>query len=194
MWTRIWQFLWPRMGWRRYATYLRHRLVRMPGTSHSVAIGFAAGAAMSMTPFMGFHFILSAAFAWFLRGNILASAVGTIIGNPWTFPMIWVGTYEIGCLMLGIDAHAISIRGHTVAEVMHDPWGVLSPVLLPMVLGSVPAGVVVFFAAYWPAAKIIDRYKRQRMERRHRRALAMMERMTAASGGGIEERNNAGQD
>ena len=194
MWTRFWQFLWPRMGWRRYATYLRHRLVRMPGTSHTVAVGFAAGAAMSMTPFMGFHFILSAALDWFLRGNILASAVGTILGNPWTFPMIWVGTYEIGCLMLGIDAHAVSIRGHTVAEVMGDPWGVLAPVLLPMVRGSVPAGVVVFFAAYWPAAKIIDRYKRQRMDRRHRRALAMMERMVAAREGKAEERKNAGQN
>ncbi|MFR8207121.1 MAG: DUF2062 domain-containing protein [Alphaproteobacteria bacterium] len=34
---------------------------------------------------MGFHLLLAALTAWIIRGNILASALGTAAGNPWTF-------------------------------------------------------------------------------------------------------------
>jgi hypothetical protein len=37
------------------------------------------------------HFVLSALLAYIARANIIASAIGTVVGNPWTFPFIWWG-------------------------------------------------------------------------------------------------------
>ena len=69
------------------------RLKRLQGTPYSIATGFACGVAISFTPFIGFHMILAALTAWLIRGNIIASAIGTIVGNPWTFPFIWLAVF-----------------------------------------------------------------------------------------------------
>ena len=82
-------FLWPKKGFQRPFLYLKERLMRMPASTHALSMGLACGAAASMTPFLGFHFLLAAMMAYILRGNLVASAIGTIIGNPWTFPFIW---------------------------------------------------------------------------------------------------------
>lgn len=168
------------MGWRRYLFYMRHRLGRMEGTGYSIAAGFASGAAMSMTPFMGFHFILSALLAWVLRGNLLASAIGTVVGNPWTFPLIFFWTYKLGCFMLGTEGLAEPFEGLAFSAVLHDPWQALKPVLWPMIVGSAPTAFVVWWVSYWLLLKLIEQYKRQRTERRRRRALEIREQRQAA--------------
>ncbi|MDH3231800.1 MAG: DUF2062 domain-containing protein, partial [Alphaproteobacteria bacterium] len=83
---RVSNLIWPRMGWGRVFMYLWHRVGRLHGTPHSISAGFASGAAVSFTPFVGVHFILAALTSWFSRGNIVAGLIGTAVGNPWTFP------------------------------------------------------------------------------------------------------------
>ena len=88
--------LWPKKGFSRPFIYLRERIMRMSASNHALSIGLACGAAASMTPFIGFHFFLGAFLAYILRGNLFASAIGTIIGNPWTFPLIWSADIFLG--------------------------------------------------------------------------------------------------
>ena len=71
---QILELVWPRTGWRRASAYLGHRLGRLPGTPYRVAAGFACGAAISFTPFLGFHLagaallaLLAATTFWTLR-------------------------------------------------------------------------------------------------------------------------------
>jgi hypothetical protein len=68
---RLKELVWPQQGWRRSTLYIAHRLGRLPGTPYRVAAGFACGAAVSFTPFVGFHFLLAALLSLILRGNIL---------------------------------------------------------------------------------------------------------------------------
>ena len=82
---RLLGLVYPLMGWRRTLQYYRHRALRLPGTPASIARGIACGAAVSFTPFVGLHFILAFAMAWLIGGNLLAAAIGTIVGNPLTF-------------------------------------------------------------------------------------------------------------
>ena len=88
--------IWPARGFGRLFSYLFQRIIRLPGTPASIAIGFASGVAASFTPFLGFHFVIGGALAMLFRGNVLASAIGTFFGNPWTFILIWLADYEIG--------------------------------------------------------------------------------------------------
>ena len=165
---RLRELLWPRAGWRRASRYLMHRTVRLPGSPYSIAAGFACGAAISFTPFVGFHFVLAASLAWLLGGSILASAVGTVVGNPWTFPFIWLWTYQFGQWMLGGGAMTPVPEILTLGFIFAHP----GRVLLPMTMGSIPTAIVGWFIAYWLVRQLVARYQA------HRRS-----RIAAASGG-----------
>jgi uncharacterized protein len=114
---RLSRWLWPHIGWRRTGAYLLKRTVRLSGTPHSIAAGVACGAAISFTPFIGFHLLGTLLLVWLVRGNYLAGAIGTLIGNPWTFPFIWVATYKLGLVLLGERA----------AQMAQVPSGALPP-------------------------------------------------------------------
>src|SRR3546814_20033514 len=65
----------------------------------------AAGTFMSFTPFLGFHIAGAVLIAWVFRGNLVAGAFGTLVGNPVTYPAIWWGTYDLGNWLLGIPSN-----------------------------------------------------------------------------------------
>ena len=73
-------------GLKRTLKYWLHRISRIPDSTYAISAGIAFGASISFTPFVGLHFILAGLLAWVFRANIIASAIGTIVGNPWTFP------------------------------------------------------------------------------------------------------------
>jgi len=164
-------FIWPERGFRRLFSYLFQRIIRLPGSPASIASGFAAGVAASFTPFLGLHFILAAALAMLFRGNVLASAIGTFFGNPWTFILIWLADYEVGLgiirsLNYGADLHVLSIdelgeiMGNVLkfmsfsgaiswAEMSRDLEQVFMPLLIGgTVLGAV-AGLISFLITLW---------------------------------------------
>ena len=93
---KIKNVLWPKKGFQRSFYYLRERVSRMSASTHALSLGIACGAAASMTPFLGLHFIIAALMAYILRGNLFTSAIGTIIGNPWSFPLIWAADNYVG--------------------------------------------------------------------------------------------------
>ncbi len=176
---KVSNFFWPAIGWKRSVLYLLHRLGRLPGTPYSIACGFACGAAISFSPFVGFHFILGAIWAWIMRANILASAIGTAIGNPWTFPFIWVWIFHVGNLMGAGAAHTdiskldfSALFGRlTEASLNGDIDGVIeisTPVLWPMLLGSLPTMVAVWLIFYFPLKNIVARYQHRRLQRRRK--------------------------
>ena len=173
--------LWPRRSFRRSAKYYAKRALRLNGTPHAIAAGIAAGVFVSWLPVPGFHFILAAAVAWILAGNLVASAIGTAFGNPLTFPFIWGSTYEIGQLVLRGRSpdvieplHLGSMLGHVS---LSSIW---EPLLKPMMVGSLPLGLffglVFYFLTYWGAVAFRNR-------RRMRLALTR-ERRSGASGMG----------
>ena len=85
----------------RATQYLFKRLIRLKATPHAIAAGVAAGVFASCTPFMGLHFFVAFAIAFVLGGNLVASAIATIFGNPLTFPVIWATTFKFGKFILG---------------------------------------------------------------------------------------------
>lgn len=87
---------WPSMGWRRAFIYIKHRLVRLSDSSHSIGLGIAIGMGVSFTPLLGTHFIQAGIIAWALRANIFSAMIGTFFGNPWTFPIFWWAGFSLG--------------------------------------------------------------------------------------------------
>ena len=178
---RIREAVWPRSGWRRSTQYVFKRLARLPGTPYALAGGFACGAAVSFTPFVGFHFVISAFLAWIIRANVLAAVIGTVVGNPWTFPFIWVWIYKVGVWMgvggTAATMHSLDFSGlfgamldaslrFDMVYLLETSW----PLWGPMLVGSIPTGIIVWLAFYWPVKSTIEAYhnrRRARLERRN---------------------------
>ena len=157
--------IWPQSGWRRAFAYMTHRIKRLPGTPQSIAAGVACGVAASFTPLVGLHFILAALLAWLTGGSIFASAIGTAVGNPWTFPFIWIGIYRLGALILGWDVSETLPEGLTLTYIFDNP----AAVLLPMCVGAVPAALVAWTVSYWPVLSIVTKYRELRRRRMAKR-------------------------
>lgn len=177
--SRVRQFFWPSAGWHRSTRYVFHRVARIPGSAYSLAAGFACGAAISFTPFIGLHFILSALLALLLRANVLASAIGTAVGNPWTFPFIWIGVFNVGSWILraeGTDAQRVDFLDvltdsmqafHRLDfQYLADTSG---PILLPMLVGAVPVSILVWILFYVALRPMISKYQAVRHHRRTRK-------------------------
>lgn len=188
---RLQSWLWPAMGWRRLGIYLLMRLTRLSGTAHTIALGFACGAAISVTPFVGFHIVLAILLACLMRGHVIAAVVGTVVGNPWTFPFIWLATYKVGQILLGSAEAApwpaVTMFKHVMVDLGNlvwptltgeGSWEALKQVLIdlraliwPMLIGSIPLALIAGAATYFPLIRAISAYQETRQRRREKRAL-----------------------
>ncbi|MEQ9518832.1 MAG: DUF2062 domain-containing protein, partial [Parvibaculum sp.] len=158
---RLREAFWPRRGWKRVFQYGWRRVWRLGGTPHAVALGVAAGAFASFTPFIGFHFAIGFAVAWVLRGNLIASAFGTFVGNPLTFPFIWLATYDVGYWVLQ-GSEAPSEPGVAMDMVSGAAYSSLLPVLVPMLVGGIPLGLVVSGIVYYLTRSTVETYQSAR--------------------------------
>ncbi|MCM1323458.1 MAG: DUF2062 domain-containing protein [Acetobacter sp.] len=129
------------------------KLDSLKGTPQSIAKGFATGVAMSFTPFVGFHILLSLIVAKITKQNGIAATLGTIAGNPWTFPFIWYATLHLGHFLLGTDAPEIPINFkiffsklfHAVITLDFNAFlNDILPVFIPMLIGCIPFYIVVW--------------------------------------------------
>ncbi|HUW74129.1 MAG TPA: DUF2062 domain-containing protein [Methyloceanibacter sp.] len=150
--------LWPRRSWSRSTRYIVHRVRRLSATPHAVALGFAAGVFVSATPFIGVHMLMSAALAWIIGGSIVAAILGTFVGNPLTYPLFWVSTFEVGRLMLGGASDKLRIDLSSGIFQTDKLW----PLLKPMTLGALPVGLVLATLSYVLVRPAVNAYQHRR--------------------------------
>jgi hypothetical protein len=182
LWRRIAEFLWPRGGWGRAASYVRLRLQRLPDTPEKIARGIFVGVFTAFTPFYGLHFLTAALLAKMLRGNILASLLGTFFGNPLTYVPIGIVSLQTGHLILGTDMDVrmenrlvdsffgawADLWRNFVALFTEDRanWANLSifyeTVFIPYLVGGLIPGVVAGLVCYYLSKPVISAYQKRR--------------------------------
>ena len=176
------EFIWPRGGWTRAFHYVRHRLRRLPDSPERIARGIWAGVFTAFTPFFTMHFVVAILIARVLRGNLLASLMGTFFGNPLTYVPIAVASLETGHWLLGTpigaDAHrslggkfadAALDLGHNLKAIWHgvptDWHGIAvfyDEVFYPYMIGGLLPGVIVATVGYILSVPVIRTYQLRR--------------------------------
>ncbi len=135
---------------------LFQHLSKLQKSPYAIAAGFACGAAISMTPLVGFHMILGVCSSFLIRASTTASLIGTIVGNPWTFAVIWPLSFETGRKILGIEEtksidFAVFFENFKVA-ILNLNFNLLkndlSPILKPMLVGCIPYYIIVWIGSY----------------------------------------------
>lgn len=152
------------------------QLRKIRGTPYSIAAGFACGVAISFTPFIGFHLLLAAITAWLMRGSIISSAIGTIIGNPWTFPFIWIAVLSTGRFFLGVEntepvnfTHAfdmawLSLKTLEFNGFIRNVW----PIIFPMMIGCIPFYIASWIISYKIVKNTLDKLAEHRQKKLER--------------------------
>lgn len=174
--------VWPRRGWGRVLQYFKHRLSRLPDQPARIARGVFAGVFVSFTPLFGLHFVLAAAIAWVIRGNVLAALLGTFFGNPLTFVVIAAVSLKIGSLMLGhahvveVDQSVFGLFMDSISAIYHNllapftgataDWSKLdtfmSAIFYPYLLGGTVAGIFFGWVSYALTLPLVRAYQRRR--------------------------------
>lgn len=163
-WSRVREVLAPKKGWRRGYLYIGKRMQRLPDSPHRIALGFACGVQASFTPFFGAHFVIAAALAFITRSNILASALGTFVGNPLTFPLIAGSSFFVGQELTGIVIHT---PDHPSLGWL---WDNIDHIFIPYLVGGLLPGLASSIAFYFVMRPIVAAYQNRRRTRLMERA------------------------
>ena len=184
--SRILNFFWPRNGWGRLFKYTTSRIKRLPGSPHSIALGFTFGVIAAMPPLFGLHFIIGIFLAWIFGASVIASLIGNFVGNPWTFPFICILNLKIGSYFYE-SAYISTINMKVISNELSLLWNAfysfciqfnfegaflyLSDLKLipPMFIGSIFTIILVSFPCYFMSKFIINNYKNTRIKLRKKK-------------------------
>jgi len=160
-------------------------LIMLRGTPRAVASGVAIGVFVAFMPCIGFQTAIALVLATFLNANRPAAMALVWITNPLTVPPCFAFTYWVGSrFWTGPSLATVSreIRNAVGVAGRHDFWemydqfsafiGIGGDVIVPLLIGGVVVGAPLGSAAYFLTLEVLRRYRRHRVARRGRRALA----------------------
>ena len=131
----------------RFFSYYKFKLARLPASSYAISAGFACGSMVSFTPLLGFHFILAVVFAYLLRANYIAALIGTIVGNPISFPFIWGLIYKVGAFI--VDKPEDNLRPNINFEIIiNQTYDIFIPMLVGGAVLAIPIWIITYFITY----------------------------------------------
>ena len=125
----------------RFFRFLKMKLYRIRDFPESVAIGLAWGVAISFTPLLGLHLLICYFGTVIMRGNLIAATVGSVIGNPWTFPFFFYMAYKIGIFFIYSPLESYEFDLYFLKENFNQ-------LFFPTLLGSLPIAISVWFITY----------------------------------------------
>ncbi len=184
-------------GIKRAIEYVGIRLKRIPDTPHKISLGMSCGIFASFTPLFGLHFLIAGLLSYVLRANVLASLIGTFVGNPLTFPIITVFNLKIGEWIVGSSEYSSDDGGKIFegfidfifliykslfTEGSVDENSVprmnefLNGVFIPYSLGGLIVGIFVAIISYFLLRPLVVTYQKKRDSLRDKRAKKKLNR------------------
>ena len=164
----------------RTKKYISLSIKRIKGTPQALSLGLATGIAISFTPFIGFHALLAIFISWIIGGSMAAALIGTLFGNPWTFPFIWYFTFEIGqfinygflsyqeefsfkIIKKEISTLLVILKNTVIfANIPELEENVKKLKLIPfMVVGSIPLVFITWIVSYFSFLIIFKSYRKK---------------------------------
>ena len=144
----------------RFFRFLKMKLYRIRDFPESVAIGLAWGVAISFTPVLGFHLIICYLGTVMMRGNLIAATVGSVIGNPWTFPFFFYMAYQLG---LSFIYSPLESYEFTLSFLLEN----FNQLFFPTFLGSIPIAISAWFITYKFSKYFLERryYEKNKIRR-----------------------------
>lgn len=145
------------------------RFLKIRGTPREIALGFALGLFVGMSPTLGFQMAIAVFLAALFQWNKISAAVGVWISNPVTVPVIYPVTYLLGAKVVGIDEiHPFpkNMDMSRFLEMLGSTPEIISLMTLGGVIIGIPLAVTGYFFAFTAVNKYQEDIKRRLAERR----------------------------
>ena len=138
---------------------------------HRIALSFALGVFMGMSPLLGLHYIGGVLLAMLFRLNKLVAIIGISVNNPWTIVPISTFCVWIGAKLLGIkqvlpevDWGSISLSSivmqFTSLENLTNLIKELWPLLAAFFAGSFLICTLAAIVSYFIMLEMVNRYRK----------------------------------
>lgn len=98
---------------RRRIKYYYLRLIRLKGQPKELALGLALGVLAGSMPILPLQTWLALTLAFIFRASKIAAMLGTWISNPLNWYFLYLFSYKIGALILGLEQ-----RGRNISAVI----------------------------------------------------------------------------
>ena len=142
-----------------------HRFLKIRGNPNEIALGFALGLFVGMTPFMGLHTAIAVPLAALFKWNKFSAAFAVWISNPFTAPIIYGMTYYIGAKVLLVQNSRLPSEFNL--EALFETLRNAPDIIGILLVGGVVAGFPLAAIGYYFALKAINEYRhsiRQKLE------------------------------
>ena len=140
------------------------RFVKIRGRPREIALGFALGIFIGMTPTMGIQMPIAVFFAAIFKWSKISAVSGVWITNPFTAPFIYGSTYFVGAHLLGLKT-ALSLPAELtwrlVKEMLRNAPVILGALTVGGILIGLPLAVLGYYIAYMAVNKYQQRVKDQ---------------------------------
>ena len=95
-----------------------------------------------------------------IRGNFVAALLGTIVGNPITFPFIWGLIYKVGAFVTSSKQNELNqeINFDMIITQTYD-------IFLPMLLGGAILAIPVWLTTYLLTHSFVSSYKKSKIKK-----------------------------
>ncbi|MFC1534551.1 DUF2062 domain-containing protein [Thermodesulfobacteriota bacterium] len=140
------------------------RFLKIRGDSKKIALGFALGLFLGVSPSMGFQIGIAVFLAAILKWNKISAAVGVWITNPITAPFIYGLTYLIGARLLRIKK-TFNPEQELNLEMISSMLSKTPEVIWALVLGGIILGLPVAVAGYIFSYSAITKYRKNIKEK-----------------------------
>lgn len=147
--------------WQRFKRALRLqylRILRQPGSTHSIAMGMAAGIFVGFLPIIPFQSVVAIALAFLVRGSKVVAVAGTWISNPVNVIPFYGMLYWVGHHVWHTDI-VFDPAKLELAQMLQQG----AELVAVMTIGGVILGIPAAFVAYVLTFKGVNAYRQRRM-------------------------------
>jgi len=146
-----------------------NRFLKLRGSPQQASLGMALGIFVGMSPFLGFHTVMAVLLASLFGWSKITAAVGVLVTNPITAPIIYPLTYQLGVMLTGFSEPIIWSRllepGAFIALMKNSPM-IIIDMLVGGILVGLPLSIVIYYITYAAVSKAKKRIEIKRAQRK----------------------------
>lgn len=135
-----------------------NRFLKIRGNPREIALGFALGLFIGMTPYMGLQMAISVFFAALLKWNKFAAATGVWISNPFTAPVLYGFTYYTGSKFLAVEKE-YSLPEELNLDLLINIIKNAPEIFWTLTVGGIILGIPLAIAGYYLSFSAILKYR-----------------------------------
>lgn len=135
-----------------------YRFLKIRGNPREIALGFALGLFVGMTPFMGLHTAIAVPLAALLKWNKFSAALAVWISNPLSAPVIYGITYFVGAKVLFVE-NGYQLPAEFSLDALFYILRSAPEIIGILMAGGIVVGLPLAVMGYYFALKAITEYR-----------------------------------